>query len=168
MEDETIRPPDEAKVMCLANFDDNFINESNNNYDIEYETALKQSLNDICNDDNDAISQILEESRKEFELLQQIKEIEEMEEIEKIEQLEKRKKEFETLQPKIKKMITYDQPNKTIYEIILSEIDLYINNNSRNYVSLDNKMIDQIFKVLKGIRLSAEEMTIITKLFLES
>ena len=61
-------------------------------------------------------------------------------------------------------MINYDQTNKSIYDVILSEIDNYINN---NIVSLSiNK--DYIFKVVKGIRLTTEELTSIKKLFGES
>ena len=61
-------------------------------------------------------------------------------------------------------MINYDQTNKSIYDVILSEIDNYINNNIVS--SSINK--DYIFKVVKGIRLTTEELTSIKKLFGES
>jgi hypothetical protein len=196
MDDDNIRPPDKVKVMCLANFDDDYEYRNENDYD--FEEAVKQSLQDIYNnnDENDTIYKILEESRKEYELMQQVKEMEEEEKKQKEEekkqkeeqkkqkeeekkqkeeekkqkeeeiQLEKRKKEFETLQPKIKKMITYDQTNKSIYEVVLLKIDLYINR-KKDFVSLDKTMIDQIFNLLKGIRLTSEEITNIKKIFVE-
>ena len=173
--ENNIRPPDKVKVMCL--YDDNDINDN----DIDYDNIINENLNDNINnyDENEyenIISQILEESKKEYELFQQIKEIEEIkqqeidqqieQEIEKIKQIENRKKEFESLEHKLKKMINYDQTNKSIYEIILSEIDNYINNNIVSSSINTNK--DYIFKVVKGIRLTTEELTSIKKLFGES
>ena len=213
MDDDNIRPPDKVKVMCLANFDDDYEYEYRNENDYDFEEAVKQSLQDIYNnnDENDTIYKILEESRKEYQIMQQVKEMEEEEKKQKEEeekqkeeeekqkeeekkqkeeeekkqkeeekkqkeeekkqkeeeiQLEKRKKEFETLQPKIKKMITYDQTNKSIYEVVLLKIDLYINR-KKDFVSLDKTMIDQIFNLLKGIRLTSEEITNIKKIFVE-
>ncbi len=163
-EEDYIRPADNSKMMTLLD---------DNNYDkpiilSDYDRAVKQSLEDLANKD---LEQILLQSQEEFELMQQIKEIEE---IERLAQEEKERKEleknirainYETIIPKIKKMIIYDKSNEEIYKLLLSVINFYIEGKSIK-LTLAHNILDNIFKVIKGIRLTNEELRKIENLFI--
>ena len=162
-EEDYIRPADQAKMMTL-------LNDNNDDKPIilsDYDRAVKQSLEDFANKD---LEQILLQSQEEFELMQQIKEIEE---IERLAQEEKEKKEleknirainYETIIPKIKKIINYDKENIDTYELLLSVINYYIEGKSIK-LTLPHNILDDIFQVLKGIRLTNEELRKIENLF---
>lgn len=163
MEEDYIRPADQAKMMTLL--------ENNNDSKpiilSDYDKAIKQSLEDLANKD---LEQILLQSQEEFELMQQIKEIEE---IERLAQEEKERREleknirtinYETIIPKIKKMIIYDKSNEETYKLLLSVINFYIEGKSIK-LTLPHNILDNIFKVIKGIRLTNEELRKIENLF---
>ncbi len=173
MEEDNIRPPDEAKMMTLlGNNDNNNKNKKNKNKNkinilSDYDRAVKQSLEDFADKD---LEQILLQSQEEFELMQQIKEIEE---IERLEREEKERKElekniraisYETVIPKIKKMENFDKPNEETYKLLLSVINYYIEGKSIKLTLPDN-ILNNIFQVLKGIRLTNEELSNIKNLF---
>lgn len=169
MEEDNIRPPDEAKMMTLLDDTNKNKNKNKNKPNIlsDYDRAIKQSLEDFADKD---LEQILLQSQEEFELMQQIKEIEE---IERLEQEEKERKDFEkniraityeTIIPKIKKMEIFDKPNKETYKLLLSVINYYIEGKSIK-LTLPDDILNNIFKVLKGIRLTNEELSKIKNLF---
>jgi len=102
--------------------------------------------------------------------MQQIKEIEE---IERLEQEEKDRRElekniraisYETIIPKIKKMENFDKPNEETYKLLLSVINYYIEDKSIK-LTLSDDILNNIFQVLKGIRLTNEELSKIKNLF---
>lgn len=153
MNENYIRPPDEAKNMTLLDNNQPII-------ESDYDRAIKQSLDDYSNN----LNKILLQSQEEFELMQQIKEIEQMEELEKQYKAELRAKSFETIIQKIKKIAGFDKPNIDTYELLLSVINNYIEKDSFK-LTLTSSIIEDILQVLKGIRLTNEELSKIKNLF---
>ena len=74
-----------------------------------------------------------------------------------------RKNEFKSIKLKLNKILLFDRPNIFNYELILSIIELYEQNYINEYKSL-NKEFNDIFNVLKTIRLTKEELSSIKKI----
>jgi hypothetical protein len=159
--DDNIRLPDEQQFMRLI---DSPIHNNRDTEDIELDLAIKRSLEEMKDMETLDIGRILIESKEDYELLQQIREIEEVEELER----QTRTKIFANLQQKIRKISNYDEPNKDIYELILSTINNYININNFVSLALDKTHYEAIQNVLKLIRLTNDDLENIKKLFTSS
>ncbi len=170
--DEYIRPPDEQRTMRLNDFN-NINNNTNNNISIT---------------DSD-LAKVLKESQEEYELMQYIQQIEQIEEMERIEairkekellllkekekqeelnnEINKRTKEFSSLKVKFNKLVSFDATNKSIYELILNAIELYITCDIDNY-SVEEEEYINIMNVCKNIRKTTEENIYLQNLFIKT
>jgi hypothetical protein len=152
--DNNIRPPDPVTNEQLLDND----NDNDYNYNYNYELinqTVNQNITNTTNYDelnydetnyNDELNKALELSKNEF------KEVE-----------DGRKNEFKSIKLKLNKILLFDRPNIFNYELILSIIELYEQNYINEYKSL-NKEFNDIFNVLKTIRLTNEESSSIKKI----
>ena len=153
---DNIRPPDPVTNEQLLDNDYNYelINQTVNqniinttNYD---ETNYDETNYDELNYDelnyNDELNKVLELSKNEFK-----------------DEEDNRKNEFKSIKLKLNKILLFDRPNIFNYELILSIIELYEQNYINEYKSL-NKEFNDIFNVLKTIRLTKEELSSIKKI----
>jgi len=136
---EEVRPPDSIKKERL----------------LDNEFIFQENSNPIFNNYENNLQQILEMSKNEFDLAQQIEE-------EKIIKLINNYKEeklgkFETLKGQLNKIILFDRTNISIYENILSIIGMYEQNFINEYY-IKNEEYIQIFNLLKTIRLPNNEI----------
>jgi hypothetical protein len=149
---DDIRPPDPVTNEQLLDNDNDYNYELiNQNITNINNTANYDELNyDETNYDesifNNELNKALELSKNEF------KEVE-----------DNRKNEFKSIKLKLNKILLFDRPNIFNYELILSIIELYEQNYINEYKSL-NKEFNDIFNVLKTIRLTTEELSSITKI----
>ena len=150
---DNIRPPDPVINEQLLDYNYNYtyelINQTVNqnitnttNYDeLNYdETNYDESIFD------DELNKALELSKNDF------KEVE-----------DGRKNEFKSIKLKLNKILLFDRPNIFNYELILSIIELYEQNYINEYKS-SNKEFNDIFNILKTIRLTKEETSSIKKI----
>lgn len=142
IDDDNIRPPDPI------------INEQLLDNDYNYE-LINQNITNITNTNttnyieasyNDELSKALELSKREFK-----------------DEEDNRKNEFKSIKLKLNKILLFDRPNIFNYELILSIIELYEQCYINEYKSL-NKEFNDIFNVLKTIRLTKEELSSIKKI----
>ena len=144
IDDDNIRPPDPI------------INEQllDNDYNYNYE-LITQNITNITNTNttnyieasyNDELSKALELSKRELK-----------------DEEDSRKNEFKSIKLKLNKILLFDRPNIFNYELILSIIELYEQCYINEYKSL-NKEFNDIFNVLKTIRLTKEELSSIKKI----
>jgi hypothetical protein len=139
--DDIIRPPDPI------------INEQLLDNDYNYE-LINQNITNITNTTNyddpssytDELNKALELSKREFK-----------------DEEDNRKNEFKSIKLKLNKILLFDRPNIFNYELILSIIELYEQCYINEYKSL-NKEFNDIFNVLKTIRLTKEELSSIKKI----
>ena len=137
--DDNIRPPDPI------------INEQLLDNDYNYE-LINQNITNTTNTTNttnyntDELSKALELSKREFK-----------------DEEDNRKNEFKSIKLKLNKILLFDRPNIFNYELILSIIELYEQCYINEYKSL-NKEFNDIFNVLKTIRLTKEELSSIKKI----
>jgi hypothetical protein len=141
---DNIREPDPVKKEQLI--------DNNNIYDC---------INPIIQNYDDELDKALELSKKEFELIQDEQEKHVFELIKKEE--EERKNEFKTIKLKLNKILLFDRPNCGKYELILSIIQLYEENCIKEYKSIESEY-NNIFKLLKSIRLTKQELESLRKL----
>ena len=138
--DDNIRPPDPI------------INEQLLDNDYNYELITQNITN--TNTTNyieatsytDELNKALELSKREFK-----------------DEEDNRKNEFKSIKLKLNKILLFDRPNIFNYELILSIIELYEQCYINEYKSL-NKEFNDIFNVLKTIRLTKEELSSIKKI----
>ena len=138
--DDNIRPPDPI------------INEQLLDNDYNYELITQNITN--TNTTNyieatsytDELNKALELSKREFK-----------------DEEDNRKNEFKSIKLKLNKILLFDRPNIFNYELILSIIELYEQCYINEYNSL-NKEFNDIFNVLKTIRLTKEELSSIKKI----
>jgi hypothetical protein len=140
---DNIREPDPVKKEQLI--------DNNNIYD----------FNPIIQNYDDELDKALELSKKEFEFIQDEQEKHVFELIKKEE--EDRKNEFKTIKIKLSKILLFDRPNCGKYELILSLIQLYEENCIKEYKSIELEYND-LFKLLKSIRLTNQELESLRKL----
>ena len=137
--DDNIRPPDPIINEQLLDNDYNYelINQNITN---------TNTTNYIEASYNDELSNALELSKREFK-----------------DEEDNRKNEFKSIKLKLNKILLFDRPNIFNYELILSIIELYEQCYINEYNSL-NKEFNDIFNVLKTIRLTKEELSSIKKI----
>jgi len=143
---DNIREPDPVKKEQLI--------DNNNIYDY---------INPIIQNYDDELDKALELSKKEFELIQDEQEKHVFELIKKEE--EDRKNEFKTIKLKLNKILLFDRPNCGKYELILSLIQLYEENCIKEYKSIESEY-NNLFKLLKSIRLTNQELESLRKLII--
>jgi hypothetical protein len=140
--DDNIRPPDPIINEQLLDND--------NDYDYELINQNITNTTNITNYDhpsyNDELNKALELSKREFK-----------------DEEDNRKNEFKSIKLKLNKILLFDRPNIFNYELILSIIELYEQCYINEYKSL-NKEFNDIFNVLKTIRLTKAELSSIKKI----
>jgi hypothetical protein len=141
--DLNIRAPDPVIKERLVDYGDDDFTNYNYNY-------LETNNNDI--------DRILKESLEEFELAENQK-IQEMLAIERSKIAEK----YTSIKHKLQKVQSYDTFNKDTYDTIISIIELYESNFIETY-TLDEISYQNIFKLLKTIRLTKEELILLESL----
>jgi len=154
------------------------MNQTNNNddNDNDYEDirlpdpVIRERLVDYGDDDfanynynyleptSDDIDRILKESLEEFELAEEQK----IQEMLAIERSEKAKK-YKSIKERLQKIQSYDTSNKDTYGTIISIIELYEADFIESYL-LDETSYKNIFKLLKTIRLTKEDLDLLGSL----
>jgi hypothetical protein len=142
---DNIREPDPSKKEQLINTDDNY----------EY-------INPFIQNYDDDLNKALELSKKEFDLIQ---DEEEKLVLDIIKKQQERKNDFKTIKVKLNKILLFDRPNCDKYKLILSIIDLYEETCIAEYKSTEVEFND-IFKLLKSIRLTNQELESLRKLII--
>jgi hypothetical protein len=145
---DDVRQPDEVKREILINY----------NYDLENDNYLESHTLD---DDFDAI---LELSKNEFNSAQEKQAEKDMELIYN-QQKEERQNKFNIIKIQFTKMIIFDRENVNCYELVLSIIELYEIGSISVYI-LNKSSYNDIFTILKTIRLPNEEIDNLKKLIL--
>lgn len=145
--DDDIRPPDPVIRERLVDFGDDDFTDFKCSY-LEQEPELEPDLD-----------QIMRQSLEEFEIAEMQK-VQEMLAIERNKITEK----YINIKNKLKKVQTYDTTNKDTYETIITIIEMYELNYIDNYM-LDEKSYNTIFKLLRSIRLTKEEIILLEGLF---
>jgi Rad3-related DNA helicase len=146
--DLNIRDPDPVireRLVGYNNDDDDFAN-----YNYSY----------LESNSNDDITQILKQSLEEFETAEEQK-IQEMLAIERSKIAEK----YTSIKQKLQKVQSYDTTNKSTYDTIIAIIELYELEYLETY-TLDETSYNNIFKFLKTIRLTSEELSLLGSLII--
>jgi hypothetical protein len=142
--DDIIRPPDPIINEQLLDNDYNY------NYELITQNITNTTNTNTTNYDDpsytDELNKALELSKREFK-----------------DEEDNRKNEFKSIKLKLNKILLFDRPNIFNYELILSIIELYEQCYINEYKSL-NKEFNDIFNVLKTIRLTKEELSSIKKI----
>ena len=105
--------------------------------------------------EDNQLNEILELSKNEFNNSQDIYEKNIIDGL--IQESKERLMQFTSIKQKLNKMLAFDKQNAHIYETILSAIEFYIEGYIRQYKST-KKEFEQIFCVIKTIRLTNEEV----------
>lgn len=148
--DDDIRPPDPVIRERLVDFGDDDFTDFKCSY-LEQEPELEPDLD-----------QIMRQSLEEFEIAEMQK-VQEMLAIERNKITEK----YINIKNKLKKVQTYDTTNKDTYETIITIIEMYELNYIDNYM-LDETSYNTIFKLLRSIRLTKEEIILLEGLFVSN
>lgn len=146
--DDNIRPPDPVIRERLVDYgDDDFTDYKYNYLEPEPEPDLDQ---------------IMKQSLEEFEIaeMQKVQEI-------LINERNKMTEKYVNIKNKLKKVQMYDATNKDTYETIITIIEMYELNYIDNYM-LDETSCNTIFKLLKTIRLTKEELILLEGLFISN
>ena len=141
-----VRPPDPVIRERLVDY-------GNNNDFVNY------NYNYLETNNNDDIDRILKESLEEFELAEEQK----IQEMLAIERSEKAKK-YTSIKERLQKVQSYDITNKDTYGTIISIIELYEADFIESYF-LDETSYKNIFKLLRTIRLTKEDLDLLGSLF---
>ena len=144
--DDNIRPPDPVIREKLVDYGDDDFTDYNYNY-LEPEPNLDQ---------------IMKQSLEEFEIAEMQK-VQEM----LINERNKMTEKYVNIKNKLKKVQMYDATNKDTYETIITIIEMYELNYIDNYM-LDETSCNTIFKLLKTIRLTKEELILLEGLFVSN
>ena len=144
--DDDIRPPDPVIRERLVDYGDDDFTDYNYSY-LEPEPDLDQ---------------IMQKSLAEFEI-SEMQKVQEMLAIERSNITEK----YINIKNKFKKVQMYDATNKDAYEIIITIIEMYELNYIDNYM-LDETSYNNIFKLIKTIRLTKEEVILLEGLFVSN
>jgi hypothetical protein len=143
-DNEYIREPDPIKVERLIDYNYEYneeiqINNNDNNNKFDPEEIYQKELNDI-----------LELSKKEFEQI----------EIPRQNQIKEQLEIINKIKNKINKLLSFDKDNQYYYETILTILEMYSNNYIEVY-ELNELEKNEIFKIIKQIRLTKEEMNLL-------
>lgn len=143
---DDVRPPDPTITEQLIDPDEfsfNYNNNYNNNFFNDYEEnidqILKQSLIDFEEDEEQKINKLLMDKKQEL--------------------IEK----YVSIKKKLQKIQGHDVTNKDTYETIISIIEMYEMEYFNTY-RLDETSYNNIFKIIKSIRLSKEELLMLETL----
>jgi hypothetical protein len=151
-DDNHVRPPDPTITEQLIDTDEfsfnythNYSNNYNNNFINEYEEdidqILKQSLIDFQEDEEQKMNKLIMD--KKLELIEK----------------------YVSIKKKLQKIQGHDVTNKDTYETIISIIELYEMDYLNTY-SLDETSYNNIFKIIKSIRLTKEELLMLETLII--
>jgi hypothetical protein len=155
--DLNIRPPDPVIRERLVGYNNNNDDDNFANYNYSY---LESNSNDLDVDVDVDINQILKQSLEEFETAEEQK-IQEMLAIQRNKIAEK----YTSIKQKLQKVQSYDTTNKSIYDTIIAIIELYELEYLETY-TLDETSYNNIFKFLKTIRLTSEELDLLKSLII--
>ena len=144
--DLNIRAPDPVIRERLVDYGDN---DDFANYNYNY---LETNNNDI--------DRILKESLEEFELAEEQK----IQEMLAIERSEKAKK-YTSIKEKLQKIQGHDLSNKDTYGTIISIIELYEADFIESYF-LDETSFNNVFRLLRTIRLTKEDLDLLGTLIM--
>lgn len=145
--DDNVRPPDptiteqliEPDEFSYNYYDDNY---SSNNFINEYDNIdeiLKQSLIDFEQNEDQKMNKLLMAKKQEL--------------------IEK----YVSIKKKLQKIQGHDVTNKDIYETVISIIEMYEMEYLNKYM-LDETSYNNIFKIIKTIRLTKEEFSLLETL----
>jgi hypothetical protein len=146
--DENVRQPDEIKRERLINYDfdgenDNFLD--SHTTDAEFDAILELSKNEF----NSAQEK---QAEKDMELIYN-------------QHKEERQNKFNNIKIQCTKMIIFDRENVNDYELVLSIIELYEIGTINEYI-INKTNYDNIFTILKTIRLPNQEIDNLKKIIL--
>lgn len=147
---DIVRPPDHVIRERLVDYGDN---DDFSNYNYNY-NHLETSSNDL--------DRILKQSLLDYELAEEQK----IQEMLVIERSEKAKK-YTFIKDKLQKIQGHDLSNKDTYSTIISIIELYEADFIESYL-LDETSYNNIFKLLKTIRLTKEDLHLLEALFVSN
>ena len=144
---DNVRPPDptiteqliEPDEFSYNYYDDNY---SSNNFINEYDNIdeiLKQSLIDFEQNEDQKMNKLLMAKKQEL--------------------IEK----YVSIKKKLQKIQGHDVTNKDIYETVISIIEMYEMEYLNKYM-LDETSYNNIFKIIKTIRLTKEEFSLLETL----
>ena len=146
-----IRAPDPVIRERLIDGPDNYNNDAYSNYNYNY-SYNNYYVNNLAPEDLDAeFKKILEESKEEFDFLQEQK-VKEIIVVEKNKMIEK----YRIIKQKLQKIQNYDTVNTDTYSTIITIIEMYEMQYIDTY-SLDEISYANIFNLVKTIRLTKEE-----------
>ena len=159
-----IRAPDpvirERLIDGPDNYNNIFTNDAYSNYNYNY-SYNNYYVNNLAPEDLDAeFNRILQESKTEFEFLQEqkVKEIIVVEKNKIIEQ-------YRNIKQKLQKIQNYDTVNADTYSTIITIIEMYEMQYIDTY-SLDEISYANIFNLVKTIRLTKEEYELLEMLII--
>ena len=147
-DDDNVRPPDptiteqliEPDEFSYNYYNDNYSNNFINEYD-NIDEILKQSLIDFEEEEDQKINKLLMAKKQEL--------------------IEK----YVTIKKKLQKIQGHDITNKDIYETVISIIEMYEMEYLNKYM-VDETSYNNIFKIIKTIRLTKEEFSLLETLII--
>jgi uncharacterized Fe-S cluster-containing protein len=142
-----VRPPDPVIKERLVDYGNNNDDFANYNYNYLESTS-------------DDIDRILKESLQEFELAEE-KKVQEMLALERSEKVKK----YTSIKERLQKIQGHDLLNKDTYGTIISIIELYEADFIESYL-LDETSYKNIFKLLRTIRLTKEDLDLLGSLII--
>jgi len=145
-ENNDVRPPDptiteqliEPDEFSYNYYDDNYSNNLINEYD-NIDEILKQSLIDFEQNEDQKMNKLLMAKKQEI--------------------IEK----YVTIKKKLQKIQGHDITNKDTYETVISIIEMYEMEYLNKYM-LEETSYNNIFKIIKTIRLTKEEFSLLETL----
>ena len=145
-DENDVRPPDptiteqliEPDEFSYNYYDDNYSNNFINGYD-NIDEILKQSLIDFEQNEDQKMNKLLMAKKQEI--------------------IEK----YIIIKKKLQKIQGHDITNKDIYETVISIIEMYEMEYLNKYM-LDETSYNNIFKIIKTIRLTKEEFSLLETL----
>jgi hypothetical protein len=147
-DENDVRPPDptiteqliEPDEFSYNYYDDNYSNNFINGYD-NIDEILEKSLIDFEEEEEQKMNKLLMEKKHEL--------------------IEK----YVTIKKKLLKIQGHDVTNKDIYETVISIIEMYEMEYLNKYM-LDETSYNNIFKIIKTIRLTKEEFSLLETLII--
>jgi hypothetical protein len=147
-DDDNVRPPDptireqliEPDEFSYNYYDNNYSNNFINEYD-NIDEILKQSLIDFEQNEDQKMNKLLMDKKQEL--------------------IEK----YVIIKKKLQKIQGHDLTNKDIYETVISIIEMYEMEYLNKYM-LDETSYNNIFKIIKTIRLTKEEFSLLETLII--
>jgi len=147
-DDDNVRPPDptiteqliEPDEFSYNYYNDNYSNNFINEYD-NIDEILKQSLIDFEEEEEQKMNKLLMAKKQEL--------------------IEK----YVSIKKKLQKIQGHDITNKDIYETVISIIEMYEMEYLNKYM-VDETSYNNIFKIIKTIRLTKEEFSLLETLII--